>query len=76
MNMMEVLEKMMIAVIGSTVRTATQQVANHTQHINETFPQITVLYSAGPLIEPPDHRTIPNIEPKWLCRVPAPPTAH
>jgi hypothetical protein len=43
MNMMELLEKMMIDVIGSTVRTANQQVANHTQHINETFPQRIVL---------------------------------
>ena len=33
-------------------------------------------YSAGPLREPPDYRTIPVIESKWLCRVSAPPTAH
>jgi hypothetical protein len=33
-------------------------------------------YSAGPLREPPGYRTIPVIEPKWLCRVSAPPTAH
>ncbi len=33
-------------------------------------------YSADPLREPPDYRTIPVIESKWLCRVSAPPTAH
>ena len=29
-------------------------------------------YSGGPLIEPPDYRTNPVIEPKWLCRVSVP----
>ena len=31
-----------------------------------------IQYSGGPLIEPPDYRTNPVIEPKWLYRVSAP----
>nr|CAH0102560.1 unnamed protein product [Daphnia galeata] len=42
----------------------------------DTFEKIKH-YSAGPLIEPPDQRTIPVKEPKWFYRVSsAPQSVH